>query len=185
MVFQFVIVHFLTVLYHWSIRSCNFISVDTEHSKNTWLFDPWIFPRCFLSIQIKFLFSEPLQKIRHVWWCNEVKLMYQIRHIDNTRNKTNKNNSESISAHTFILDGGQASSWIISKRFFKCHTVFTAEIFLVHMSQTLRHNSVILLTLVVLNYFNTLRPRQNGRHFADAIFKCILLNGNVWIPNKI
>ena len=28
---------------------------------------------------------------------------------------------------------------------------------------------------------NTLRPKQNGRHFADDIFKCILLNENVWI----
>ena len=33
--------------------------------------------------------------------------------------------------------------------------------------------------------FSTLRPRQNGRHFADNIFKCILLNENVWIPIKI
>ena len=33
--------------------------------------------------------------------------------------------------------------------------------------------------------FNTLRPRQNGRHFADDIFKCIFLNENVWIPIKI
>ena len=33
--------------------------------------------------------------------------------------------------------------------------------------------------------FNSLRPRQNGRHFADAIFKCIFLNENVWIPIKI
>ena len=32
---------------------------------------------------------------------------------------------------------------------------------------------------------NTLRPRQNGRHFADDIFECILLNENVWIPIKI
>ena len=31
---------------------------------------------------------------------------------------------------------------------------------------------------------NTLRPRQNGRHFADDIFKCIFLNENVWIPIK-
>ena len=31
----------------------------------------------------------------------------------------------------------------------------------------------------------TLRPRQNGRHFAGDIFKCILLNKDVWIPNKI
>ena len=31
---------------------------------------------------------------------------------------------------------------------------------------------------------NTLRPRQNGRHFADDIFKCIFWNENVWIPIK-
>ena len=28
-------------------------------------------------------------------------------------------------------------------------------------------------------YINTLRPRQNGRHFADDIFKCIFFNENV------
>ena len=33
--------------------------------------------------------------------------------------------------------------------------------------------------------FNTLRPRQNGRHFADDILKCIFLNENVWIPIEI
>ena len=33
--------------------------------------------------------------------------------------------------------------------------------------------------------FNTLRPRKNGRHFADGIFKCIFLNENVWISIKI
>ena len=32
---------------------------------------------------------------------------------------------------------------------------------------------------------NTLRPRQNGRHFADDIFECIFLNENVCIPIKI
>ena len=32
---------------------------------------------------------------------------------------------------------------------------------------------------------NTLGPRQNGRHFADDIFKCIFLNENVWISLKI
>ena len=32
---------------------------------------------------------------------------------------------------------------------------------------------------------NTLRPRQNGRHFADDVFKCIFLNGNLWISIKI
>ena len=28
--------------------------------------------------------------------------------------------------------------------------------------------------------FNTLRPKQNGRHFPDDISKCIFLNENVW-----
>ena len=32
---------------------------------------------------------------------------------------------------------------------------------------------------------NTLSPRQNERHFADDIFKCIFVNENVWIPIKI
>ena len=29
------------------------------------------------------------------------------------------------------------------------------------------------------------RPGQNGRHFADAIFKCIFMNENVWISFTI
>ena len=32
---------------------------------------------------------------------------------------------------------------------------------------------------------NTLRPRQDGRHFPDDILKCIFLNENVWISIKI
>ena len=32
---------------------------------------------------------------------------------------------------------------------------------------------------------NTLRPRQNGRHFPDDIFKYIFLNRNVWISINI
>ena len=32
---------------------------------------------------------------------------------------------------------------------------------------------------------STLRPRQNGCHFTDDIFKCIILNENFWISNKI
>ena len=34
-------------------------------------------------------------------------------------------------------------------------------------------------------WFNTLKPRQNCRHFTDDIFKCILLNENGWISLKI
>ena len=32
---------------------------------------------------------------------------------------------------------------------------------------------------------NTLRPRQNGRHFADDFFKCIFLYENVWFSINI
>ena len=32
---------------------------------------------------------------------------------------------------------------------------------------------------------NTLKPGQNGRHFADDIFKSIFCNENVWISIKI
>ena len=42
--------------------------------------------------------------------------------------------------------------------------------------------SCCIITLLLL--LNTLRPRQNGRHFAEDIFKCILLNENVWITIK-
>ena len=33
--------------------------------------------------------------------------------------------------------------------------------------------------------FDTFRPRQNGCHFPDDIFKCIFMNENVWILIKI
>ena len=32
---------------------------------------------------------------------------------------------------------------------------------------------------------NALKPRENGPHFADDIFKCIFVNENLWIPLKI
>ena len=35
-----------------------------------------------------------------------------------------------------------------------------------------------------INPLSILRPRQNDRHFADDIFKCIFLNENVWILIK-
>ena len=43
----------------------------------------------------------------------------------------------------------------------------------------------ILFSADMVFGFNTLRPRQNGRHFADDLFKCIFLNENVRIPIKI
>ena len=41
-------------------------------------------------------------------------------------------------------------------------------------TQESRHGSWV-------TWVNTLRPRQNGHHFADDISECIFLNGNVWI----
>ena len=43
----------------------------------------------------------------------------------------------------------------------------------------------VVLQVYVSNWLNTLRPRQNGRHFADDIFKCIFLNENAIISTKI
>ena len=43
----------------------------------------------------------------------------------------------------------------------------------------------MIIFFKLVNVINTLRPKQNGRHFADDIFKCIFLNENVWIPNNI
>ena len=36
-----------------------------------------------------------------------------------------------------------------------------------------------------MNAFNRLRPRQNGRHFPDANFKCIFLNENMQVSIMI
>ena len=35
------------------------------------------------------------------------------------------------------------------------------------------------------NGLNTLRPRQNGHHLADDIFKRMFLNENIWIWIKM
>ena len=47
----------------------------------------------------------------------------------------------------------------------------------------LRITHVTTVKKIIL--LNTLRTGKNGRHFADDIFKCILLNQDVWISIKI
>ena len=47
-----------------------------------------------------------------------------------------------------------------------------------------RNTQSILWGLITYPYLNTVRPRQNGRHFPDDIFKCIFLNENMWISIK-
>ena len=44
---------------------------------------------------------------------------------------------------------------------------------------------ICLSLLTSFPAFNTLRRRQNERHFADDVFKCIFLNDNVWISLNI
>ena len=51
-------------------------------------------------------------------------------------------------------------------------------------------NNLLYSTITSLMYssshgVNTLRLRQNGRHFADNIFNCIFSNKNVWISINI
>ena len=41
------------------------------------------------------------------------------------------------------------------------------------------------LTLGGFSQVNTLRPRQDGRYFADDVLKCIFLNENMWISLMI
>ena len=41
-----------------------------------------------------------------------------------------------------------------------------------------------MLTQSTVAYI-TLRPRQNGRHFADDVFKCFFLNENAWISPEV
>ena len=44
---------------------------------------------------------------------------------------------------------------------------------------------IIVIYATTSIHFNTFRPRQNGRHFADDIFKCIFLNEDARISLKI
>ena len=58
---------------------------------------------------------------------------------------------------------------------------------IVHTHSYDEHKFVEMISVFCLtsSAFNTLRPRQNGRHFPDDIFKCIFLNENVWISISI
>ena len=49
------------------------------------------------------------------------------------------------------------------------------------------HYSIFLLKQFIKSFslIDSLRPKQNERHFTDDIFKRIFLNENIWIPIKI
>ena len=44
---------------------------------------------------------------------------------------------------------------------------------------------VLMTDAIQMIIINTLRPRQNGWHFYDDIFKWIFLKENVWIQNTV
>ena len=58
-----------------------------------------------------------------------------------------------------------------------------------HSSDSLRtafHNDWVVMNFSFIGFaFDTLRPRQNGRPFADDIFEQIFVKENVWISLKI
>ena len=64
----------------------------------------------------------------------------------------------------------------------KCRGLFTN---LVHCISKIRAWISNYSMLVQLIYVNTLRPRQDGRHFPDDIFKWNFLNENAWISIEI
>ena len=61
------------------------------------------------------------------------------------------------------------------------------EVSKIHMQLAYIHPIIYLCNSFVLCFVvvNSLRPRQNRRHFADDVFKCNFLNANVWILTKI
>ena len=60
-------------------------------------------------------------------------------------------------------------------------------IYIYHISGSTKRSTPVSFLQVQTNVrsVNTSRQRQNGRHFADDIFKCIFLNENLWISIKI
>ena len=53
------------------------------------------------------------------------------------------------------------------------------------LSSLVATKAAVIATSSWFSVFNTLKPRQNGRNFADDVFKCIFLSGNLWISIKI
>ena len=73
-----------------------------------------------------------------------------------------------------------------------CHSLWK-NVFLFYYQGQQRYEICVVTFISMMHYntaiyfyhVNTSRPRQNGRHFPDDIFKWIFLNETVWIPIKI
>ena len=93
----------------------------------------------------------------------------------------------------YVVNKGQGLHWQLLITYSSCSTdAFEESNYETHM--LLQWFTDDTTGAVQVNYriypwwwlkFNTLRPRQNGRHFPDDIFKWIFLNENVWITINI
>ena len=102
------------------------------------------------------------------WYIGPLKASYILKH--------NKASQEFIPRHLMHCVGReQTLPWPKWKHICKCIYVLGTDIGLLWMQ----------LHVCVCGITKTLRSRQNGRHFADDIFKCIFVNENVWIPIEI
>ena len=53
------------------------------------------------------------------------------------------------------------------------------------MKESLSFMTTLDMDIKMVEVFNTLRPRQNGRHFVNNIFKCLFFIEYAWISLKI
>ena len=83
-----------------------------------------------------------------------------------------------ISLHTYCLNSSDIPFHMISKLLKNEWLKFTW--YTIPYDQQVLNNE-----WAITHGVYTLRPRQNGRHFPDDIFKCIFLNENVRISIKI
>ena len=82
--------------------------------------------------------------------------------------------------HAYLEYVGNAGGGYVDK---ESDVLFWAIIFHLATNEFPHDSAVwwILATSHISITVNTLKPRQNGRHFPDDIFLCIFLNENVWI----
>ena len=81
-----------------------------------------------------------------------------------------------------LVKGGPSNKFWANKIWWKCTVLSSANCRALCLG--LNESNTIHVG-VECSIVNTLRPRQDGRYFADDILKCIFLNENVWISLKI